>query len=272
MPIAHRLVARGSGLPAKLQERTLLLRGMSARRGEASSAGMNRRALVVAACWAAVGGTASAGASADAVLGQIDSFGFHSRLAMGVGGFLTANIHPVVLFRDGRALLKVEALAYPAGLDAHRRARPADWTRWRRNGGVLEIEGSKGWAKLAFQTTYPKLPDGFRLGGRFRRLGGTGTVAVGGGDSMAAWSEYQFSGDGRVSRSGGAGVRAEAGGGSVTANGAAPLRSGTYRIDGLALRIRWSDGGSDSHILVTDPRDPKSAIWLDGHAYARRQG
>lgn len=272
MPIAFRLVAHGLGLPAKLHERARLLRGPPVRRDDASSAGMLRRTIVVAVCGLAMAGTASAGASADAVLGQIDSFGFHSRLAMGVGGFLTTNIHPVVLFRDGRALLKVDGLAFPAGLDAHRRARPADWTRWRRADGALEIQGSKGWTKLAFQTTYPKLPAGFRLEGRFRRLGGTGTVAVGGGDSVAAWSEYQFSGAGRVTHSRGAGARAEAGGGSVAAKSSAPLRSGTYRVDGLALRIRWSDGGSDSHILVTDPRDPNSAIWLDGHGYARRKG
>lgn len=233
---------------------------------------MLRRTIVVAACGLAMAGKARAGASADTVLGQIDSFGFHSRLSTGVGGFLTTNIHPVVLFRDGRALLKADGLAFPAGLEAHRRARPADWTRWRRAGGVLEIEGSKGWTKLAFQTIYPKLPAGFRLEGRFRRLSGTGTLAVGGSDSVAAWSEYQFSRDGRVMRGGGAGARAEAGAGSVTAKSTAPLRSGSYRIDGLALRIRWDDGGSASHVLVTDPRDPDSAIWLDGHGYARRKG
>lgn len=204
------------------------------------------------------------------LLAQLDGFGFDSGLTMGVGGFLTARIHPVVLFKDGGALTDVEGLSHPGGLAAHRAAHPGDWTRWRRSGGELQLQRKDGWKKLAFQRTYPHLPAGFRLEGRFRRLSGAGNVAAGGTDSVVAWSEYTFSRDGTVVRGGGAGGRAEQGGTSVATAGAAAGRRGRYQVDGLALEISWEGGGGERRILVTDPADPKGAIWLDGQAYVQR--
>lgn len=204
------------------------------------------------------------------LLAQIDSFGFASRTIMGVGGFLTVDIYPVVLFRSGDALTDVEGLLFPGGPEAHKRANPKSWTRWRRNGGKLELEGRKGWEALPFQTTYARLPDGLKLEGLFRHLGGSGTVATGGSDSVAAYREYRFTSDGRVVRGGGAGGRAETGGGSVVSRSEAPNRRGQYRIDGLMLHISYDDGSSEERILITDPKNPSKAIWLDGVGYVRR--
>lgn len=207
-----------------------------------------------------------------AVLAQIEAFGFDTRAAMGIGGFITTDIYPVVLFRDGRLLTDVEGLVFPGGAAAHRQAHAKAWTRWRRDGGELQVDGAKGWRKLAFQVIYPKLPDGFRLDGMYRRLGGTGNVAVGGGDAVAAWNEYRFRRDGRVVRGGGAGGRAETGGGSVVTSSQRAGRHGSYRVDGLMLKIRYDDGGEESRLLITDPKDPTGAIWLDGRGYAQRKG
>ena len=207
-----------------------------------------------------------------ALLAQIEGFGFDTRAAMGIGGFITTEVYPVVLFRDGRLLKDVEALLHPGGLAAHRAAQPKDWSRWRRGGGELQIERGSAWEKLAFQTVYARLPDSFRLAGLYRRLGGGGNVGVGGTDSVAAWNEYRFGADGRVSRGGGAGARAETGGGSVATAQRTAGRSGTYRVDGLVLKIRYDDGGEESRILITDPKDPTGAIWLDGRGYVQRKG
>ncbi len=207
-----------------------------------------------------------------AVLEQIDGFAFNTRMTMGVGGALTTDTHPIVLFRNGDVLKRVEALSYPGGLDAHKRARPGDWSRWQRSAGVLQITTAKGWEKLPFQTTYPKLPDGLRLNGVYRRLGGGGTVGIGGGDSVAAWEEYRFGADGHVERGGGAGSRTETSGGSVVTQSVKPLRRGRYRVEGLLLHIDYDDGSREQRVLITDPKGPMRAIWLDGVGYVLRGG
>ena len=204
------------------------------------------------------------------LLEQVDSFGFDTRAKMGVGGFMTLDIYPIVLFATGEALIDVTGLSFPAGLEAHRRANPDDWTRWRRAGGSLQLAKERGWEKPAFQATYPRLPDGFRLDGFFRALSGAGTLAVGGSQEVVAWREYRFWSDGRVLRGGGAGGRSEAGNASVATSSVAPDRRGRYRIEGLMLQISYDDGSVESRMLIADPSDPKTAIWLDGVGYVRR--
>lgn len=46
----------------------------------------------------------------DAVLAHIDSFAFNTRMTMGVSGFLSTDTYPIVLFRNGDVLTRVEAL------------------------------------------------------------------------------------------------------------------------------------------------------------------
>lgn len=207
-----------------------------------------------------------------AVLARIEGFAFDSRAAMGIGGFLTTEIFPVVLFRDGQLLRDVEGLLAPGGIDAHRRAHPQEWSRWRRAGRELQAEDDKGWSKLPFDTFYTTLPNGFKLDGLYRRLGGGGNVAVGGTASVAVWNEFRFESDGRVSQGGGAGGRTEAGNTSVVTRHAAAGRQGRYRVEGLMLRIRWDDGSEESHVLIADPKDPTGVIWIDGQGHVQRRG
>lgn len=206
------------------------------------------------------------------LLESIDSFGFDTRPKMGVGGFIALDIYPIVLFRNGEVLTDVTGLSFPAGLAAHKRAHPDDWTRWRRSGGRLQLAKASGWDVMEFQTTYDRLPDGFRLDGAYRHLSGAGTLAVGGTQEVVAWNEYRFWSDGRVVRGGGAGGRAEAGNASVATSSVAPNRRGRYRVEGLTLRITYDDGSVESRLLITDPSDPRPAIWLDGVGYARTRG
>ncbi|MCF2149525.1 hypothetical protein IQ276_024455 [Desmonostoc muscorum LEGE 12446] len=205
------------------------------------------------------------------IVAQIDSFGFNSRPKVGIGGFIALDIYPVVLFRNGDALTNVEGLSFGGGLAAHKRANPDEWTRWRRQGGKLQLAQKDGWKALPFQTTYPKLPNDFRLNGLFRSLSGTGTVAIGGNQSIAAWQDYRFSADGQVVRGNGAGGRAESGDTSIATSNTAPNQRGRYRIEGLTLYITYEDGSSERRILITDPKDPKSVIWLDGVSYVHRK-
>ncbi|BAZ53947.1 hypothetical protein NIES4103_66310 [Nostoc sp. NIES-4103] len=204
-----------------------------------------------------------------AIVSQIHSFGWDSRTKVGIGGFLTTDVYPVVLFRNGDALTNVKGLSFTGGLSAHKRAKPNEWTRWRNQGGKLQLARKSGWKALAFQTTYQKLPNNFKLNGLFRSLSGTGTVAIGGNDAIAAWKEYRFFSDGRVVRGQGAGGRV-GDDASVAISNVAPNQRGRYRIEGLMVYINYDDGSSEHRILIADPKDPKTAIWLDGVGYARR--
>lgn len=118
--------------------------------------------------------------------GALESFGFDTTMRMGMGGFLTTAIVPVVLFRDGRALPDVSALLTPNQLATHDAAIPYDWTEWRRANGELQLQKSDGWERLPFHATYAKLPEDFRLTGSYRALSGVGSIALGGASSVAA--------------------------------------------------------------------------------------
>jgi len=205
------------------------------------------------------------------LLESIEAIGFDSRPAVGVGGFITLAIYPIVLFKNGDALTDVTGLAEPAGIEAHRRAHPDDWTRWRRQGDALQLAKAKGWEAPSFQSTFQRLPDDFRLDGFFRSLSGVGNVSIGGTDAVTAWREYRFWRDGRVVRGGGSGAQAAAGNASVVTGGVAPNQRGRYRVEGLRLQITYDDGAVESYILIADPTDPKTGIWLDGAAFPRRR-
>jgi hypothetical protein len=205
------------------------------------------------------------------LLARIEGFGFATRPKMGMGGFITLDIHPVVLFKSGDLLLNVAALRDSRGIDALLAARPEDWTRWRREGGELQIRKQDQWEKLPFQTVYSRLPDGLRLEGLFRSLGGTGNLASGGSQSVTIVDEYRFAADGALTRSGAVGSRAESGNTSVATRAAPGVRHGRYRIEGLVLQIDYDDGLREQRLLIADPKDPSGGIWLDGEAYVRRR-
>jgi hypothetical protein len=205
--------------------------------------------------------------TSSAVMSQIESFGFDTRATMGVGGFVGLAVYPVVLFKNGEALTDVEGLNFAGGIAAHKKANPDDWTQWRRAAGKLQTMGSRGWSNLAYQVTYGRLPDGFRLNGTYRAMSGTGNVAIGGDASVVAWNQYTFTPDGRVVRGGGAG----ASNATVATGSVQPNQRGQYRVEGLMLNITYDDGSRESRMLITDPADAKGAIWLDGTGYAQRR-
>jgi hypothetical protein len=199
--------------------------------------------------------------SASASLAQIDSIGFDFRAIAGYGG-VAMDTFPVVLFRNGDLLMDVTALADSGGLEAHKKSRPDKWQKWRRSGGKLQRSGSEGWRDLAFQVSYPKLPDDFRLNGKFSSISGIGTA----GESVIAWRGYQFSANGKVEREAGVGSESKVANSTTVSRTVSPNRKGNYRVEGLMLHIAYEDGSNESYVLVTDPKDPR-AIWLDGVGY-----
>jgi len=206
------------------------------------------------------------------LLPEIDSFAFNTRSKMGMGGFIALDIYPVLLFKSGEALTNVKHLAEGGDKTSLQRRHGADFTRWRKSGGELQIqEKDGGWKTLPFQTTYARLPDGLALDGLYRSTSGTGNIAVGGTQSVTAWEDYRFSPDGQVVRGGGAGSRAEAGNTAVATANRHAGRAGRYRVDGLVLQISYTDGSSERRILIADPKETKGTVWIDGEGYVRRE-
>lgn len=153
---------------------------------------------------------------------------------------------PSCFFKNGDILTDVTGLSAPGGLEAHRRAHPDHWTRWRHSAGQLQLAKKDGWENMR-------------------------NLFAGGSQEVTAWTDYRFAADGRLIRGGGAGSRAEAGDWASATSSAAPNRRGRYTIDGLTLHITYDDRSTDSRILIADPSDPKTAIWLDGVGYVQRK-
>lgn len=234
----------------------------------AAAQGEGRRPLAAPASGALTSSAASATGNARELAAQIEGFGFDTCTAVGVGGMLLVSACPVVLFRSGEAPKKVSGLAHPQGVAAHEAANANDWTRWRKSGGRVQLQAKGSWKNLTYTAVYPTLPANFRLDGAFRSMGGAGTRAMGGAQSVAAWTDLRFFQDGRVERGGGAGA---SDGTSVVASSRTPVQTGRYHIEGLTLALRWDDGTSERRLLITNPADAKSAIWLDGQGYARKR-
>lgn len=202
------------------------------------------------------------------VAGAIATVGFYTRTGFGVGGSLTFNPTPVVLFRSGDALKRIAALKEGDTVDAVKAAAPKDWTKWRRNGAVLELLSDKGWKKLDYQTTMDPLPRGFKLDGKYLRLSGMGNLAMGGTSGVTAWSELTFTPDGAFAFGGGASAEARSGDTRTFAAGESATRKGTYEIDGYVLTLRHAGGRVEYRLIVADPKDP-GAVWIDGEGYTK---
>jgi hypothetical protein len=199
----------------------------------------------------------------------IETIGFYTRTEMGVGGYFNFVPAPMVLFKSGDALRDMKQLADPAGLEANKSAHPSAWTKWRRNGGVLEsLESNNTWKKLPYPKTYDRLAKGFKLSGKYKRLSGTGNVAFGGGSSVTAWSELVFDRSGTFRTSDGGSVSSVDDRSSAFATGTRPEGSGTYEIEGYVLTLRYAGGHTVYRMITADASDPK-AIWLDGFGYTQ---
>lgn len=206
------------------------------------------------------------------VAADIEGFGFDSCTRVGYGGMVMYVPCPVVLFKNGSALTDVEGLNHPQGVTAHRAAKPKNWTQWRRQGERVQLMKSDGWKNITYTAVYSTLPKSFTLDGRFHSMSGGGNTALGGGDAVAAWSDYLFRPDGTVQRDGGAGASSTSQAVSVTTRSTATSKRGRYRVDGLILAIDYDDGSKERRVIIADPKDGgKGTMWLDGEGYVYKK-
>lgn len=199
---------------------------------------------------------------------DIEGFGFDSCTRVGYGGMVMYVPCPVVLFKNGGALTDVEGLDHPQGIAAHRAAKPKHWTQWRRQGERVQLMKADGWKNITYTAVYSTLPKSFSLDGRFHSMSGGGNTALGGGEAVAAWSDYLFHPDGSVQRDGGAGASSTGQAVSVATSSKVASLRGRYRVDGLILAIDYDDGSKERRVIIADPKDNgKGTMWLDGVGY-----
>jgi len=203
--------------------------------------------------------------------GGIQGYSLIQRYGMGYRGMITIRLVPVVLFKSGDLLTDLDGLSTPGGALADKRAHPAHWSQWRRNGGIYQYrDRDGGWAAF-YQNKVWTSQAVAALQGRYVRIGGTGNLATGGTDAVFSQSSFHFQPGGRVVREGFAGASASAGNGasSVVSGGRATPRTGRYVLSGLGMAISYDDGASERLTLMTHPSDP-NIIWIDGLEYTRR--
>ena len=220
---------------------------------------------------AASAGTQATTGQLGRLAGEIEMVGFVNRAQMGVGGMWTFIPKPVVLFRSGEALLDIGNLIRVTSLGGDRAAHPKDWSRWRRTAGGIEILQGDKWKKLDYPRTISGLSAGFVLNGEYENLSGGGNTAIGGGEMIAAERGYTFQPDGKYSSSqlGFASSREELNSktvGHTVVRSQSPVTEGRYSVDGYLLRLEPSARSPETHVLVFDPKDPKT-LWIDGHGY-----
>jgi hypothetical protein len=177
-------------------------------------------------------------------------------------GFMLQLPTPIVLFKSGDALLEMDNLNDPAGLEANRRSRPQDWTKWRRVGRTIQRRDGDEWRKLEWTRTNDRLPRGFKLDRSYQSFSGGGGTFAGSTTSTASWRNVRFDRSGRFSTDGGAGATT----GGVTARSQSATAGGTYEIAGYTLTLRHSDGRTVHRSIVADQKNPK-VIWIDGTSY-----
>lgn len=196
---------------------------------------------------------------------DIEAVGFYTRVSIGYGGMVLTTPTPIVLFRSGHALLEMENLSDPAGIESNRRTAPGDWTRWRRAGRAIERLDRGRWRKLEWTKQHAPLPRGFTLDRSYSMSSGLGSGTGPGSSNVIAWRKLTFDRTGRFSTSGGAGATAD----GVAARSESRAEGGRYEIAGYTLTLRFGDGRVVQRSLVADPEDTK-VIWIDGTGYTSR--
>ena len=198
---------------------------------------------------------------------RVEMVGFSLDTGYSWDGSVRYDFNPVVLLRSGDAVRDIGAMSDRRGLDGHRKASPAKWTKWRRAGQKIETLDGNKWEELgSLRHMQRPLPASTRLSGSFSRTS-AGTTQ---GFSAISWSNMVFERSGRFSSGGGSGSmsRSHDGRAGVATSDKRAAGGGTYAIDGFMLTLRHDDGQVEYRSIVTHPTDGK-IIWIDGAAYTR---
>lgn len=180
---------------------------------------------------------------------KVEGVYFKSYTSFGVGGMMTQDYEPVVLFNDG-SYYEVEGPALEdIDLAAARQAKPRDWGRWTRSGDSFTFTTDRGktsTTKLqggSFFKAFGGDATGGKLSATYSRVSGGGNSAMGGELTIGGQTDLTFNPDGTFGRKSGGGA---IGSGSQSGVGMGVSgRSGSvgrYAIDRYTITLTGADG------------------------------
>lgn len=242
-------------------------------------AGANMRA-VGRACVAALGKGAAAGAAASAASprparpaaapagkpgahqanwSKVEGVYFKSFTGFGVGGGVTMDFEPIVLFRDG-SYYEVEGPALEDVDLAGARARePRNWGSWRRQGASFILTDNRGRSndhQLQQGSFFKAFPaSAAPLRGTFESVGGGGNSALGGDVTIASTDRLVFNADGSFGtrRSTGA-LNSGATSGVGSAVAARRAGGGRFSVRDHTLTLTHADGRTERRFFAFGSR------------------
>jgi hypothetical protein len=218
-------------------------------------------------------GAVSAGINKGIKASQIDGVYLEQGYEMGAGGYMYVNYNPVLMLKDGWAYDGWLGTPSDLSIVLSRKLEPDGWRRYERNGNQIRIQSKDGkWSKLAKWNKVEPAKAGDKLLGTFTRLSGGGNTAFGGDTMITTFSSYTFKKDGTFTTD--QGSSASGGQETTNPNGAPAVvttsnsnSSGTYKLDGYTLELKFGNGKVDRKGFVWfDGRD-KDSIFLNGTAF-----
>lgn len=212
---------------------------------------------------------------------QVEGVYFKSYTGFGVGGMVTSDFEPLVLFKDG-TYYEIEGDALEdVDLAASRRARPVKWGRWAKSATGYTLTNHKGRSsqtKLqggSFFKAFPAEAAGSRLAAKYSRVSGGGNSALGGEMTIAAVNDLSFAADGRYMRASSAGAI-----GSGNMSGVAtsaysrkqPAGVGQYRISRHTITLTEPDGRTRRQFFAfgsrkTPPQPATNMIFIGDRVF-----
>jgi hypothetical protein len=218
-------------------------------------------------------GAVSAGVNKGIKTSQIDGVYLEQGYQMGVGGYMYLNYSPVLLLKDGWAYDGWLGTPADLSISLSRKLEPNGWRRFERKGNQIRIQTKDGkWSKFAKWNKVEPAKAGDKLVGTFTRLSGGGNTAFGGDTMIAVFSSYTFKKDGTFITD--RGSSASGGQETTNPNGAPAVvttsnssASGTYKLDGYTLELKYGNGKVDRKGFVWFDEDKKDSIFINGTAF-----
>jgi hypothetical protein len=215
----------------------------------------------------------SAGVNKGIKPNQIDGVYLEQNTGFGVGGMVIIRYDPVLMLKDGWAY--DGWMLTPADLDVNlsRKLEPQSWRRYERKGDQIRVQEQGGkWSKFEKWSQVGPAKPGDTLQGTFSSIGGGGNMAFGGSTMIAVVSAYTFKKDGTFSSD--QAVSASGGNEATDPNGPPGVvatsqrsSSGTYRLDGYTLELRFSNGRVMRRAFLWFDAKDKDSIFIDGTAF-----
>lgn len=183
----------------------------------------------------------------------------------GVGGMMTFEFDAYAVFKDGTITSNINTLS---GQQSARNSK--DWGRWSRAGNGFAVQWGNGKSsQLSGSTFYRTFPaqSGETLQGTYRSIGGGGNTALGGGVMTVDARSITFSPNGQFNT-----AQTQGGSAPGVVASSSSKNSGTYRLDGHVIEMRYADGRvvrSGFYFFPNKGRKTDSTIGIGNRHYSR---